>query len=384
MNLRWQMSPWPMWGLGSLEWDDFQLGDGIISIKEMTLVLSTGHLLDIPGNTRPVSFNLNATGLSECSIYLHQESDFEVVRTGSGSDLPDESVERVVQKVSLSTKPHKDTSVQSFRLCDFEKSAEGQWSLRADYLPALIRMVSTPFTEGIIERVTAVASRYHQQLVEDIQHNYLAGQAVQAAKFCMKGLFKLRAALSHLEAGVDCHPAQFFQVLQDFYFDVCIYKDLEPQKLNLLYAHDAPGDSMLGILEELEGLLSSSSSETAYVPFQTQDGMVVCEVPKIATQAREVYWLLQKERVGDEVSLEGVKLAGKSRVEQVHRLSLGGIPVQRIEKPPFHHDFGTEIEFYQLLPGEEWDHAVRDGAIAYFDRAQLKGCRSYLYWREDA
>ena len=144
MNLRWQMSPWPMWGLGSLDWDDLQLSDGIISIKEMTLVLGPGALLDIPGNMRPLSFNLNATGLSECSVYLHLESDFEVVRTGSGSDLPDESVERVVQKASLSTKPHSETAVQSFKLCDFVKSAEGQWTLHPGYIPASIRMVSTP------------------------------------------------------------------------------------------------------------------------------------------------------------------------------------------------------------------------------------------------
>ena len=82
-------------------------------------------------------------------------------------------------------------------------------------------------------------------------------------------------------------------------------------------------------------------------------------------------------------TFEGLKIASKSRVEIVHRLSLGGIPVQRIVTP-FHHNFGTEIDFYQLLPGDEWDHAVRDGAIAYFDRSQLKDCRSYLYWRDDA
>ena len=372
-----------MWGLGTLSWDSFQLADGIVSINEMTLIFPTGGVVDVPGNTRPVSFNLNATGLSECSVYLHLESGFEVVRTGSGSDLPEESVERVVQKVSISTKPHRDTAIHSFRLADFAKSAEGQWILGDEYLPALMRMVGTPFTESLIERIRAVSGRYHQQLVEDIQQNYLAGQAVMAAKLCMKGLFKMRAALSHLDAGVDCHPAQFFETLQSFYFDVCIYQDLEPRKLDLLFVHDSPADSFLGLVAELEGLLTNSQTETAYIPFQAQDGMVVCPVPEEARKAREVYWLLQKERVGDEVDLQGLKLASKARVEVVHRLSLGGIPVHRIEKPPFHHDFGTEIEFYQLLPGEEWDHAVRDGTVAYYDKTQLQSCRSYLYWREE-
>ena len=76
--------------------------------------------------------------------------------------------------------------------------------------------------------------------------------------------------------------AQFFQTLQEFYFDICIYKDLEPRKLNLLYAHDAPADSFLGLIEELEGLISNSDSDIAYIPFQAQDGMVVCHVPDAA------------------------------------------------------------------------------------------------------
>ena len=60
---------------------------------------------------------------------------------------------------------------------------------------------------------------------------------------------------------------------------------------------------------------------------------------------------------------------------------LGGIPVERIENPPFHHTFGSEVEFYKLGSGQEWDFAVQDGAVAFFDRPALENTRSFMFWR---
>ena len=120
-----------------------------------------------------------------------------------------------------------------------------------------------------------------------------------------------------------------------------------------------------------------------YAPFQINQGLLVCKLPPEASKAKEVYWLLQKERVGSQMNLNGFKLAGESRIQMVHQLSLGGIALQKVETPPFHHTFGAEVEFYKLNDGEEWDYAVRDGALAFFDRPELSNTRSFMYWRVD-
>ena len=52
-----------------------------------------------------------------------------------------------------------------------------------DSYPGLDSHGRNTFTEGDRERIMGLAGRYHQQLVEDIQQNYLAGQAVKWAKF---------------------------------------------------------------------------------------------------------------------------------------------------------------------------------------------------------
>jgi len=51
--LHFRMQAAPCWGLGTLQWDTFQLLKGIVSIDEMTLFLQSGALVDIPGNTAP-------------------------------------------------------------------------------------------------------------------------------------------------------------------------------------------------------------------------------------------------------------------------------------------------------------------------------------------
>ena len=157
LNLRFRMNPAPFWGLGSLKWDSFQILEGIISIQEMTLVMPSGVLIDIPGNTGSVSFNLNTAGSSRAEVYLHLQGGFDISRDDGMSAMNEDSVERVVQKVKLSTIPYSDTAVQSFKLCEFEKSVEGVWSPVASYVPPMVRVGTSPFTDGILKRLESIS-----------------------------------------------------------------------------------------------------------------------------------------------------------------------------------------------------------------------------------
>jgi type VI secretion system protein ImpJ len=111
--------------------------------------------------------------------------------------------------------------------------------------------------------------------------------------------------------------------------------------------------------------------------------MQVCELPSEARRARQVYWLVQKARIGDTLKLEQLKLAGPERLAAVHQLALRGVPFRPILSPPFHHNFTAEVDFYALERGEEWDHALREGKLAFYSKKELEGVRSFIYWRND-
>jgi type VI secretion system protein ImpJ len=380
LNLRFRMGGAPFWGLGSLKWDSFQILEGIVSIQEMTLILPTGVLIDIPGNTAPLSFNLNSAGSTRTPLYVHLQGGFDLSSDASSSDDP---VERVVQKIRLSTVAYSDTAVQTFKLCEFEKSVDGIWAPRGTYLPPMLQVGNSPFMEPYLKRMRSISVTFQQALTSEIHENYLAGENVQAAKQCLRGLFGFKALLSNLQGEIRCHPYELFKALHAFYLDICILRECEPVALELAYQHEKIGDGLEQLIQLIEEQINLSRSDAAYQSFEMHEGMWACALPDECKTARQVYWLIQKPRVGMELDYSSIKLASEARVGLVHQRALRGVPFSQMANPPFHHNFSSTVEFLVLSPGEEWDHAVREGKLAYYDRDAFKDVRSFLYWRND-
>lgn len=382
MHLRLQMGAAPAWGVAQLKWDSFQILEGIVSLQELALVLPSGALVDIPGNTEPASFNLNTTGASKASIYLHLNSGFEVTSEGEGR-FGEESIERVVQQITLSSAPYLDTALQSFRLAEFTKDVNGQWNLNANYIPPMLRVGPAPFFEPIIARMRTIGTTFQEVLTSEIQQNYLGGESQLAAKQCLRALFGYINVMANVGKEIQPHPYELFRVLHNFYLDVCVYRDCHPKELAAEYRHDELGATFGELLDLLGDQVQLTRSDIPYTAFELKEGMRVCKLADGARRAKDIYWLIQRSQVSERVDTTGLKLAAPSRTELVHQRALRGIPYSPIDNPPFHHTFSTEVEFYALAPGEEWDHAVREGQIAFFDRPDLKDVRFLIYWRND-
>jgi type VI secretion system protein ImpJ len=382
LGLRLDLSPSPAWGLGALRLDPFQLVEGIVSIQELTLVTSSGTLIDVPGNTEPAAFNLNGTGSTRTPVYVHLASGFKVAAVRMAGDPDEEGIERIVQRIELSAQPYSDSAAQVFKLGEFERDPEGVWHVTHGYVPAMLRVTGIPMFDGVLGRMKSIAEKLERLLTDEIQTNYLAGESQAAGRECLRGLFEFRASLVDVAQGIEAHPACVFRRLRSLYIHVCVYRGVDPALSSQPYQHEAPAEAYEALLEALEQQIDLRRSETPYVAFTRREGMLVCDIPPAAKKARNVYWLVQKPRVASVLDTAGVKLAGESRLNVVHQRALRGIAYQRID-PPFHHNFSAQVEFHRLSPGEEWDHAVRDGRIACFEREELRGTRSFLYWRMD-
>jgi type VI secretion system protein ImpJ len=373
----------PAWGLGHLRLDGFQLAEGVVSVQELVLVLPSGALIDVPGNTEPAAFNLNGTGASKTPLYVHLSSAFKVASVRGAGDPDEEGIERVVQRIELSAQPFSDTALQVFKLAEFERSPEGTWRFVPGYLPAMLRVTGLPVFEATQKRLAGASDRLERLLLDEIETNYLAGENQVSARECLRGLYEFRGVLADLKAGVACHPVDVYRALRTLYIHVSVYRGVDPTAVCESYQHETPGTSFQALLAALEQQVDLKRSETPYAAFSTREGMVVCDIPPAAKKARNVYWLVQKPRVSTVFDTSGIKLAGESRLSLVHQRALRGVAYQRIETPPFHHNFSPQVEFYRLSPGEEWDYALRDGRIAFFHREEMQGMRSFLYWRTD-
>ena len=371
----------PFYGVGRLKWNESLLAQGILSLAKLTAVLPTGPLLQIPGNARVQSFNLNATGATTATIYLHMTSE-RIPNDDGGETADGDPLERYSHGVVLSSEQVQRGALFTMKLAEFEKGAEGDWGLSPKYVPPLLRVGTSPFLRESLDALGEALALFQEKLQENIAASYLGGEGLSGAKTCLKALYTFQRLLVDLAGQVHVHPYTLSEALKVFYAEVCVYQDRTPEDITSPYRHDDLAGTLGGVIKPLLEHLRLQKGKAPYVPFEQRDGMFSLEeLPAEARAAKEVFLLLQKPRVGEALSIEALKLAGRMRVATVHKLSLVGIPVVRIERPPFQHSFGPEVDFFQLSFGEEWDLALREGSLAFYQTPGLAEAKAFLFWR---
>jgi type VI secretion system protein ImpJ len=213
------------------------------------------------------------------------------------------------------------------------------------------------------------------------------------ARRLLARLMHLRSQLADMNAlGADgsgrndfpvrLHPYFFFDALRAYYFDLSAFHEDVADLQALPYMHeDLAGSfySLLGAIARLTGLKDVSASIAS---FQLENGRYfLSSVPEALRTAKEVYLLIEKPSPHDHVSMQGVKLAAESRLEQVHRLVLNGVPYRRLEQVLFPHPFGPEVEFYQLSLGEEWKYILKERKLAFYRGGGWNAIKTHLMWR---
>lgn len=371
----------PSWGVIALSLDEFRLSKGTVSIQSLTLLLRSGTLIDVPGNASRVYLDLSKSDRARTLVYLHLQTSHDTVVERQG-ELSESGIERIVQKIELSTSAYSETSAEVFALAELLCGADGVWELSSEFCPAIAMVGAEPFFAPYLERMEAVAKALRELIRKELSDNHLAAEGQATTKQCLRGLYGFQAFLTDIRSGIRPHPFEVFRALRELYLDVCLFREIHPELLTVSYQHEDVAGCVGALLVELEQQAKIQRSELPYVEFNAQDGRFVCNVDARLRRAKDVYLLIQKTSISAQLDLRRVKLASDSRILTVHERALRGIPFERIESPPFVHGLASTVEFYGLRPGEEWDYAVGEGKLVLFDSPQLQGCRLYLYWRE--
>lgn len=368
----------PLFGVARLTWDNVQLGRGVIQINDLTLVLPSGQLLDIPGNCDPVAFDLESVGTSHVQLHIAWTPDHVPDPTHQSSH----QIDRVRSQAALVGVRMAHIDAELFHLADFSKNLEGVWHLDLSYIPPSIGIVGTPFFLPILERLDEILNSFHETLIEDVRTNYLARQLHISAQQSLREVFKLKGKIADCVNGLDIHPYELYQMARSLYVDMSIYREVQPLEANTPYLHQKKGSSFGTILDALSVLVGSDTRKSGhYTPFEQTEGLLRCKLPDEAKQGKELYLLVQKQSTGQRIELDRVKFASPSRLASVQRRALRGVPYQPIERPPFHHDFGSEVEFYAFTLGQEWDHVIHEGTLATYERPELAKVHLFLLWR---
>jgi type VI secretion system protein ImpJ len=374
--LRFRLHGLPAYGIAALRWNEALLREGVVSILSATLVMPSGQLLEVPNNAVVTSVNLNMPGRNAENAYLHL---LQAPAEDSDDDMAAQAVPRVKYQLVLSTDQSISDAVSTMKLAELKKSPEGTWQVSPTYLPPLLLVGASPFLQTDLEELRSALEAFQYKVMMD-SASYLSGSSLAMVKQCLKSVHRLRRLLANLKGQLHLHPYDLYEALKDFYVEVSFYHDSAPQHADEPYNHEQLGSCFRRVLAPLLEQMRSAQKRSPYAPFVLRDGIFRLDVPPALHKAKEVYFLIQKSQATRTVGLDEFKLASPARLLMTHRLSLPGIGITRADRPMLAHSFGPEVEFYYVHPGEEWQHALRDGAVAFYARPELGDLEFYLYW----
>jgi type VI secretion system protein ImpJ len=380
--VRFRIQGLPSYGIGKLILNESLLGEGVFSIQEMTLVMASGLLLNIPGNAVVSPFNLNLPGTTKVSVYLHILNDMPTgaeSSTGGWEDDTEVRIPRVIHRMALSSEQDYPNAVEMLKLAEFNKSPEGAWYISRDYIPPLLQVGTSPFLRKEMDALSDALSLFQYNLYMDAV-SYLSGDSLSSVKQCLKSVYRSQRLLANLFSQVHLHPFYLYEDLNTLYTEVCFYRNTTPENITSAYNHDQLA-SLYNIIELLNKQMQLVRTLPPYLPFELRDNIYQVRLPEEIRQATNVYLLAQKDKVITQLSIGDLKIAGLSRLPVVHKMALQGIPFKKVEHPSFQHSFGAEVEFYMLREGEEWDHALNEMTVAFYNRPDLKDATFYIFWR---
>ncbi len=380
-SLRFQMQGLPFYGVGRLIINETLLGEGILTIQELTLVMASGLLLNVPGNATISGFNLNGPGTTSVSVYLHackDEADRSAAAGGWAQEAEQE-VPKIVYPLVLSSEQNHTGAFETLKLAEFEKNAEGLWQLSRSYVPPLLQVGDSPFFRKELSDLAEALGLFQYNLSLEVA-GYLSGDSLSSVKQCLKAVFRAQRLLANLAAQVKLHPFYLYEELNILYAEICFYRNISPQDIAAAYDHKQLG-TIADMAELLVKQMQLVRSKPPYLPFEKADNIHKVKLPDEIRQAGSVYLLAQKDRVTTALPMDNLKLASLSRLSFVHRMALHGVPVQKVDNPSFQHSFGAEVDFYQIREGEEWDHILNEMEMAFFDRPELENTTFFLFWR---
>jgi type VI secretion system protein ImpJ len=382
-TLRFRSRGLPPYGIARLKWNDMLIAEGVLSIQALTMIMNSGLLLDVPANAAASPFNLNAPGAAVVPVYCHvMRDDAPEAEPGEISSFHgDNVIARSIRQLILSFERTWQNALETIKLAEFEKDPDGIWRLSSDFIPPLLEVGASPFLKVELEELAQMLESFHYKLTQEIAASYLSGDSLLSAKSCLKEVLIFKRFLANLFSQIHCHPYYVVEELTKLYTEVCFYRNVAPESIATPYDHDRLAAAFKRLLASVQEQMHMVQKRATYLPFELRDGVYRIALPKEAREAKEVYLLVQKDQVNRAAPVKDLKMGCLSRLPLIHKLALQGIPFKKIDRPPFQHTFGPEVDIFQILSGEEWDHALRELSAAFYSSPRIADTRFYFFWR---
>ncbi|MCH2205679.1 MAG: type VI secretion system baseplate subunit TssK [Lentisphaerales bacterium] len=381
---RFRLGGLPHHGVAEMEWRTSLLDDEVLSLSKLTIKTPSGLLLAIPGNAKLASpLNLQAVGSTRVQVYCHVTKINEV-----GSDMQESTnanekdlVSRSIYELHLSSEAGFQGSFESIKIAEFTKNVETSWELSESFVPPLLMIGQSPFLQKPLKELAMQLDVFRERLINETAST-ISAENMLAAKACLQRVFGMQRLLLNLNNQINLHPYIVYERFLEFYASVCTYQNSPPEMVSkAIYQHDDLAEIFNKVISQLLGEMKSGKSRVPYLPFEYTNGRYTCDLPQEVREATSIYLLIQKKHIQSKFNISNVKLSSPSRSPLVHKLALPGVPFKSISQLPFQHSFGSEVDFYEVNLGEEWDYVLKELSVVFYLPTETEEMTPYIYWR---
>lgn len=371
----------PTFGIGILKWDDPLLSQGIISISKLTVIFPSGQIVDIPRNGTINTLDLNKLGKARVSVYLHLLKTQDEEEDYYESTSEHEKISFAIHQVMLSDENNAQSIKAAMKLGEFEKDLENRWRVSGEYIPPLLTCHQTPFLLKILIELKTRLEQFQNSIeLETSMDGSFEGHTLET-KLCLVQIAKMRRLLLNIEMGVASHPYYLYQGLSEYLDAISLLHSNKTNFKLIPYQHEKLGPLFAKIMEGMN-LEDLDEHDVSRLGFEKKDQCHVSEkLPQELHDAKEVYLILQKVDAIGSSNIEGLKLSAYSRLMNTVIFGVQGISLIRLERAPFSHGFTKRANIYSVEKGIEWNHALKEGRLAFDYKDHDQELQAYLYWR---
>lgn len=371
----------PYYGIGLLKWDDTLLAQGVISISRLTVIFPSGEIVEFPGNGKLESIDLNKTGKTRVSIYLHLLSSQSEEEDYVNSDQEYERIVYAIQELELSDDQNAPLIKAALKLGEFERDLENRWKLNDEYIPPLLSVHSNPFFRKILLEIKNKLEQFQNSIeVATTDEKDLEGQTLET-RLSLLEISKMKRLLLNIEHHLSVHPYHLYEALSNYLNAIAVFYRNQAHFELIPYQHEKLRPLFSKMMDELsfEGM---SDKEVSHIGFEKKDRCYVSDkLPEEIREAKEIYLILQKTDKAGNPNIESVKLSAHSRLMNTVIFGVEGIHLIRIERAPFNHNFSKRANIYSVERGVEWDYALKERRLAFDYKNHDQEVQAFLYWR---
>lgn len=371
----------PFYGIGPLTWDDTLLFQGVLSISKMTVIFPSGEIIDVPENGKISIFDLNKTAKTQVTLYLHllkEASDQEVYL----DEQEEEKLTYSLNQLILSPESHLLTTKTCFKFAEFEKDIEGRWSCSEQYAPPLYTLNDHPFLSNKLFQIRTMLEGFQKELEQEASTGKLFEQKTIETKLSLIQVAKLRRFLLNLERNILTHPFHLYEQISQF-LDTLAFIYIDQAEISVIpYQHEKLAPLFSKLIDSLVRYLKPKSEQLASLQFEKRENCYVSDrLPRELDEFSEIYFIVQPVDSKHRIKTEGLKLSSYSRLNNIYRFALSGIPLLRLDAAPFNNNFSKNAVIHRIEKDLEWNYAISEGRLAFSLHEIDEDLQAYLYWR---